>query len=846
MSQLTTSMSRLFAFGVLFVSLITIWTINRSIVSAKTLYRDYLEKGMSSMLISPLLTRTCWKKVFTLSLLLIFPMFLEATLCSTQAQTLGQFTFNNQQFGTTLTESDGGAFRSVNWLNVVNSNPGNPNALTGTNFNTGIGNIGYLGSTVYTISYDTPIVNDLASDLGIVTARFSNFDTFQLAVSTDGVNFTAFTNFGPEQAVSTGVGKSYFYNGNGPYAATLFVTPVDLSTFGLPLGASISAVRITSLPEGDLIRVAGFSSCENAGKDTDGDGLCNNWEEHGLTVNVNGRPVFVDLPAMGANKNHKDIFVEADYMAEREGHTHKPKATAIEIVTEAFKNAPVDNPDEHQGITLHVDCGPKCIMDPATGKTWGALSEARKLAHSTSLGFTSGDDYDWTAFDQIKQRNFSPARAPVFHYMIFAHNLGGLGGTSGISRGFTASDFIVSLGSRRAQVGTANQQAGTFMHELGHNLSLRHGGSDDMNHKPNYLSVMNYSFQEDGLILSSGLPGDFDYSRFALPNLDEDRLDENMGLRSGGPFSNLGTVYFCPNAMDSFVDNLNGPIDWNCSGANSDSNVTADINNDGTRGKLTGFDDWPNLVFNGGAIGQLGQDFTLPSLTPIEDEITLVMIPKLKVSVASPGITERPIGSSVDLVFTIANEGTQADTYLLTSSSDVSWASLGSLPSTIALGPGENTQITIHIAVPLSTAVGTEGAFTIIATSVTAPNMADSGEAFVTAIAPLCSAPTINTLTANPNILWPVNHKMVPVTLNASTSGGCGAVRCQIISITSNEPISRDGDWLITSDLRLSLRSERLGTGNGRLYTITVQCTDSSGNTSTKAVTVTVPHDQRK
>ena len=37
------------------------------------------------------------------------------------------------------------------------------------------------------------------------------------------------------------------------------------------------------------------------------------------------------------------------------------------------------------------------------------------------------------------------------------------------------------------------------MHELGHNLGLRHGGDDLPNFKPNYLSVMNYSFQLTGL-----------------------------------------------------------------------------------------------------------------------------------------------------------------------------------------------------------------------------------------------------------------------------------------------------------------------------------------------------------
>jgi hypothetical protein len=63
--------------------------------------------------------------------------------------------------------------------------------------------------------------------------------------------------------------------------------------------------------------------------------------------------------------------------------------------------------------------------------------------------------------------------------------------------------------------------------------------------------------------------------------------------------------------------------------------------------------------------------------------------------------------------------------------------------------------------------------------------------------------------------------------------------------VSSNEPLDPDGDWVITGNLTLNLRAERLGTGTGRVYTISVQCTDPSGNSSTKTTTVTVPHDSR-
>jgi len=94
---------------------------------------------------------------------------------------------------------------------------------------------------------------------------------------------------------------------------------------------------------------------------------------------------------------------------------------------------------------------------------------------------------------------------------------------------------------------------------------------------------------------------------------------------------------------------------------------------------------------------------------------------------------------------------------------------------------------------------------------------------------------------------------MVPVSVSTSKSDNCDAAPvCKIISVSSNEPIDGLGDgdtapdWEITGNLTVNLRAERSGAGTGRVYTNTVQCTDASKNSSTKSVTVTVPHDQGK
>lgn len=122
-----------------------------------------------------------------------------------------------------------------------------------------------------------------------------------------------------------------------------------------------------------------------------------------------------------------------------------------------------------------------------------------------------------------------------------------------------------------------------------------------------------------------------------------------------------------------------------------------------------------------------------------------------------------------------------------------------------------------------------------------------------TAVTPDLAPPVISDLTATPSILWPPDHRMVPVAVSVDVSDDVDeAPVCAVVSVASNEPVVGGGsgmtlpDWKIVGPLAIELRAERAGTGNGRAYTVGIECTDASGKSSAATATVAVPHDQRK
>ena len=303
--------------------------------------------------------------------------------------------------------------------------------------------------------------------------------------------------------------------------------------------------------------------------DSDNDGLLDLWESKGLHRNTTVSPATfgtcsdypsepcVNLPAMGANPNKRDIFVQIDWMhgtgdgtggLDGSGtHDHIPQLAALSSVASVFST---------NGINLHFDVGNNyqgaqsgcgnaacSFIIPATYAGGGSdIAESTLVCHSTA---THPCDYNEPypvlsfeyGFASVRDGNqmlgisphFAQNRKDIFHYSLFAHALAGPFNAAGAPiNPFTlqptttplsysgiahrpGGGFMVTLGLWRSdipandQVGSQQVQEGTLMHELGHNLGLGHAGlATKPNCMPNYPSVMNYLYQTRGLTDSSG------------------------------------------------------------------------------------------------------------------------------------------------------------------------------------------------------------------------------------------------------------------------------------------------------------------------------------------------------
>jgi hypothetical protein len=375
--------------------------------------------------------------------------------------------------------------------------------------------------------------------------------------------------------------------------------------------------------------------------DGDSDGIPDSWESSGVTLNGQ----FINLPAMGADPNKPDVFLHIDWMQDAT-HNQSLSSAAIQQVVNAFANSPYTSPTGSIGINMHVDEGPGSTLNFVTGTTWGALSKAQSIPWQNNLGTLTGGQYDWTQFQAIKSANFDPTgRSPIFHYIIAGNYQeppppgGSQNTSSGISRGIGTSDLLITLGGFTGGTGTQIQQAGTLMHEFGHNLNLKHGGNENTNYKPNYFSIMNYLYQLRGLDVGT-TAGTIDYAGGALPvlgPLNENAVNESNALG----FSGFGVGSQCPAAGGGYTSqytvNASGPFDWNCNGTATNGTLSFDANGSGgIDNNLTSYNDWANIQLRVGAIGDLGAS-SLPMLSDPEPVLNWDLTPPVTTAQPVPG-----------------------------------------------------------------------------------------------------------------------------------------------------------------------------------------------------------------
>lgn len=107
--------------------------------------------------------------------------------------------------------------------------------------------------------------------------------------------------------------------------------------------------------------------------------------------------------------------------------------------------------------------------------------------------------------------------------------------------------------------------------------------------------------------------------------------------------------------------------------------------------------------------------------------------------------------------------------------------------------------------------------------------------------------PSCELAQASPGLLWPPNHRLLPVRIVGVADPDDPNVTTTITAVTQDEPVNGVGDGDTSPDAVLlgataMVRAERSGIGTGRVYKLTFTAAD--GGTCTGSVTVCVPHDR--
>jgi hypothetical protein len=208
--------------------------------------------------------------------------------------------------------------------------------------------------------------------------------------------------------------------------------------------------------------------------DTDGDGL-----EDGVEV----------TRLEDADPLRMDVFVELDYMDGTE-----PPAGSIDLVREAYADAPVENPDGTTGISLHV-----------------AVDDAIPAEERT----------EWDRLGALMAEHFDGEnRGYRYGVVVRDVRVNGTDAAGAAASGVENGQFMFETAPADATNAT-RITAGVFMHELGHSAGItpdtyRGVDSEEIRYQ-RYESVMNYNAPDHVVGYNSGPP--FDDWAFVAENL---------------------------------------------------------------------------------------------------------------------------------------------------------------------------------------------------------------------------------------------------------------------------------------------------------------------------------------
>ncbi len=388
--------------------------------------------------------------------------------------------------------------------------------------------------------------------------------------------------------------------------------------------------------------------------DVDEDGIPDCSEVSGSTY------VGMNLYAFGARTNQKDIFIEVDYMDSTNGGVLAvdegviPQQRALEKVRDSFAS---------NGYIVHFDVGDLFTQDGSNlNPNLMNLGGGNEIAYSLFVNL--GCSNEGVNARDYKAANMETKRKQIFYYMVFGTSQGG--DSSGCAER-PGNDSLITLGgwnlSKNSEQDTnklINFQAGTVMHEFGHNLGLQHGGDESKNYKPNYVSVMNYLYQLLGLATISDNEGDRYYAYSS--NNGCSKISNAVGLTNpfwGNPDNFiLDYSHGGANSLDE-VNGIveenglgypnSGTVDFNCNKRSDDILTDFNVNKDGITDILHDHDDWSaiNIVFSRTYRGSSGITNKLSqSIRKVEHPVwndvqkvakePSIKIPTVKIELADP------------------------------------------------------------------------------------------------------------------------------------------------------------------------------------------------------------------